>query len=222
MSVRDYVGLYEVSNWGRVRSLNYNHTGKVKVLKQCKNKDGYLLVDLCKDGKRKNCRVHRLVWETFVGKIPEGYELDHRDGDKTNNRLENLKCVTHEENVHNSVTFSRQLEAMKKLVQGQEWRKNVSEANRRKADDPEWRRKNAEALKKLHADPEYKKNLTEAVRKACNKPVLQIDKLTGEIIREWTCQSDVEMELGIYQGNISKCCNGKRKLAGGYIWRYAS
>lgn len=53
--IEGYEGLYQVSNLGNVKSLNYNRTGKEKVLKPTKNKkDGYLIVNLCKEGKLKN------------------------------------------------------------------------------------------------------------------------------------------------------------------------
>lgn len=59
--IEGYKGLYQVSNTGRVRSLNYLHTGKTKVMKQGKDKLGYKSVFLCKDGKNKGYLVHRLV-----------------------------------------------------------------------------------------------------------------------------------------------------------------
>ena len=52
-NIENYEGLYQVSTWGRVKSLKYNHTNKEKLLKQYKNKDDYLKVVLCKNGIRK-------------------------------------------------------------------------------------------------------------------------------------------------------------------------
>lgn len=86
--VKDYEGKYEVSNYGRVRSLNY---GKERVLQQCKNSCGYLMVPLCKDGKQKLCTVHRLVAEAF---IPNPYNLpqvNHINEDKQSNIVTNLE-----------------------------------------------------------------------------------------------------------------------------------
>lgn len=53
-----------------------------------------------------------------------------------------------------------------------------------------------------------------------SKPILQIDKQTGEIIKTWPCAREVERVLGINNGHISECCSGKLKSCGGYIWRY--
>lgn len=95
--VKDYEGLYEVSNFGRVRSLKF---GKVRILKLFKNSKGYLYVDLYKDGKRKEFRVHRLVWETFNGAIPDGMEVNHINEIKTDNSLWNLNLMTRKENIN--------------------------------------------------------------------------------------------------------------------------
>lgn len=50
---------------------------------------------------KKSCQVHRAIWVMEKGEIPEGYEIDHIDGDGLNNRLENLRCVTRSENFRN-------------------------------------------------------------------------------------------------------------------------
>lgn len=85
LPVKGYEGLYKVSDWGRVKSLNYRGTGKEKILHQTKSKSGYMTVHLCKDGKPKCCRVHRLVAEVFLPN-PDGLpEVNHIDEDKTNN-----------------------------------------------------------------------------------------------------------------------------------------
>jgi hypothetical protein len=55
-----------------------------------------------------------------------------------------------------------------------------------------------------------------------SKAILQIDKTTGDIVKEWKSAVEVERTLGVWQSNISACCNGKKryKTAGGYEWRY--
>ena len=95
--VKGYESLYDVSNWGRMRSLKF---GKVRVLKPCKGKDGYFRVGLRKVGKYKCFLVHRLVWEAFNGSIPEGYEINHIDENKHNNRLDNMNLLTHRQNMN--------------------------------------------------------------------------------------------------------------------------
>lgn len=95
-SVKDYEGLYEVSNYGRVRNCR---TGLV--LRPHKHRDGYLLVNLCKDGVMKSHSVHRLVamafpdlvdWtEDAKGRPFEELTVNHLNEDKSDNRVENLQ-----------------------------------------------------------------------------------------------------------------------------------
>ena len=94
-----YEGLYEVSSYGRVRSLDRYVKGKGesywlrkgKVLSPEKNKDGYLLVSLCCNGKRYLRTVHRLIAQAFIPNPDNLPEVNHLDEDKTNNRVDNLE-----------------------------------------------------------------------------------------------------------------------------------
>lgn len=88
-SIKDYEGLYEISDWGNVRSLNYGRTGKTKLLKPVKNINGYLFVRLCKDGKRKYKYVHRLVAEAFLPNPLNLPEVNH----KSECPMLNFACV---------------------------------------------------------------------------------------------------------------------------------
>lgn len=76
---------YQVSNLGNILSLNYNRTGKPKLLKLSYNKQGYLVVKLCKNRKGKTFRVNRLVAETFLPNPDNKPQVNHKDEDKTNN-----------------------------------------------------------------------------------------------------------------------------------------
>ena len=105
--IEGYEGRYKISNKGRVLSLSrykQNHTKKQYVEEKIisnyiNNKNGYVYVYLCKDGKYKNCRIHRLVAETFIPN-PNGFpQVNHIDGDKTNNNVENLEWCTASYNI---------------------------------------------------------------------------------------------------------------------------
>lgn len=107
--VKDFEGLYEVSNYGRVRSLdriiesNIGETIYKKIIKGCllspvSNGIGYLQVGLSNQGKIKRFYVHRLVYLIFFGEIPDDYEVNHIDHNKSNNSLSNLELVTKSEN----------------------------------------------------------------------------------------------------------------------------
>lgn len=93
--IQGFEGLYEVSNYGNVRSLKF---GKIKYLKPAKDGGGYYFVILCKNGIVKHFKVHRLVANAFI-ENPNGYnEINHIDEDKTNNKVENLEWCTHKYN----------------------------------------------------------------------------------------------------------------------------
>ena len=104
--IAGYEGLYEVSNQGRVRSLDRvvtSSSGQVyarkgRTLKVSPGNVGYPVVGLSRAGVVKNRLVHRLVLETFVGPPEEGLEACHNNGVKTDNRLSNLRWGTSAEN----------------------------------------------------------------------------------------------------------------------------
>ena len=78
-----YEGLYKVSNFGRILSLNYRNTGRAKLMNSGTDKDGYLKVNLRKNRKRKTCLVHRLVAETFLPNPDNLPQVNHKiEGDE--------------------------------------------------------------------------------------------------------------------------------------------
>ena len=88
-----YEGLYEVSNLGRVRSVDryYYRLHKGKVLSLSKNANGYLKVVLSCNGKCKTIKVHRIVAEAFLPNPDNLPQVNHKDEDKTNNSVDNLE-----------------------------------------------------------------------------------------------------------------------------------
>ena len=97
-TVPGFEGKYEVSDFGRVRSLSYKGGTKTMILSLARTRDGYLRARLNKNSKTYHRLVSRLVYEAFVGPIPEGMQVNHINEDKTDNRLENLNLMTPKEN----------------------------------------------------------------------------------------------------------------------------
>lgn len=98
--------LYEVSNYGNVRSWKNNKWGKADYPKQLSKylgNNGYYTVVLLNDRHEKKKTVHRLVARAFIGKPGEKIQVRHMDGSRTNNRLENLKYGTQKDNSQDSV-----------------------------------------------------------------------------------------------------------------------
>ena len=146
--VRNYEGLYEISNLARVRrvargklfsaeqidaakdmfakgaalgavaaflstsvttAFNIKH-GKTwagdsgaRPVKTHVARDHYVRFSPCKDGKYTKVAVHRAMWEAFMGPIPEGMEINHKNLDRADNRLENLELLTHRENIQHAI-----------------------------------------------------------------------------------------------------------------------
>lgn len=114
--IEGYEGLYQISNYGSVKSLGNGKTRKEKVLKPTKNKDGYLRVGLCKQGKRKMYLVHRLVTSAFI-ENPNNYEqINHRDEQKTNNHVTNLEWCTRSYNINYGTRTERATASLSKQV----------------------------------------------------------------------------------------------------------
>ena len=111
-AVVGYEGFYEVSNQGRVRSLDREVAhwrggtrwmkGRVRALVKMQAR-GYLGVHLSREGYSKMHAVHKLVAEAFLGPCPEGMEVAHNDGDPRNPRLENLRYATRSDNNRDKV-----------------------------------------------------------------------------------------------------------------------
>lgn len=87
--IEGYEGLYQVSNFGRVRRFYKN--GKVRILKPLSNKKGYLRVNLRKDNLLKTLSIHRLVAQAFLPNPNNLSQVNHKDEDKTNNNVSNLE-----------------------------------------------------------------------------------------------------------------------------------
>jgi len=95
-----YEGIYEVSNLGRVRRVKpgkHTHVGLIR--RPSPNGAGYLTLGLWRDGQGSGyIAVHELVAEAWIAPRPPGHEVNHKDGNKRNNRPQNLEWVTRGDN----------------------------------------------------------------------------------------------------------------------------
>ena len=94
-----YEGQYSIDSEGTVWSLKY---GKMKKLKATCNGNGYMRLNLSKDGKIKKYYIHRLLAEAYLPDFCEDLQVDHIDRDRTNNCISNLRMVTHQQNMFNT------------------------------------------------------------------------------------------------------------------------
>lgn len=176
--IQGYEGLYQVSNKGRVKSLNryVNYKGTLyfkheRILKQNIQKAGNnkrCAVVLCKNSKTKSIRVHRLVAEAFIPNPESKPFIDHIDTDSTNNNVENLRWVTAKENSNNPITLKHQSEVKKghpywgrPLTEDE--RKKISVANTGRHPSDETRKKLSESHKGKKWSEESRQKLSKSL-----------------------------------------------------------
>jgi hypothetical protein len=101
LPLKNFEHAYEISNLGRVRLIiNWKSHKSGYVMHPNKDRLGYKRYHLTdKNGERRSYSAHRMMYETFIGEIPPGYDVDHINNQKGDNRLINLQLLTHRENV---------------------------------------------------------------------------------------------------------------------------
>lgn len=204
-NIPNYEGLYQVSNLGNIRSLDKfsftnNRFNKMKrkvkgrILKPYLNeKTGYLQIVLSNNKKQKTWLVHRLVAQTFISNLENKPQVNHIDGDKNNNNINNLEWCTCSENIKHAFI------------------NNLSHSNFKVQCGS-----NHHFFGKHHSTEAKQK-----MKESHYKKVAQYDK-NNNLIKIWDGIKQVQEKLNINNGNISECCKQKRKTAGGYIWRYVN
>ena len=122
--IEGYEGLYQVSNQGRVKSLERKvdnghciRTVPERILKPNKTKKGYQLVNLWKEGKIKRMSVHRLVAKAFLPNPENLPQVNHKDENPSNNHVDNLEWCDARYNINYGSRTERMIEKQSKPVQ---------------------------------------------------------------------------------------------------------
>lgn len=167
LPVVNYEGIYEVSDQGRVRSLDRKDArgrqrrGRMRSL--AKQPSGHLTVALCRERVQQHYQVHWLVLEAFVGPRPAGMFGCHWDDDPSNNHLDNLRWATRSENVKDSVrNGTHHMARRTHCPQGHEY---TPENTYRKPSGQRYCRECRRAYKEAHRDEIRAKNREYGQRK---------------------------------------------------------
>lgn len=198
-------GYYEVSNKGNIVSY---HKGYRHILKPSITKKGYLRLSIsfC-DGKKRKF-VHRIVAESFLENTLGYNEVNHKDGNKLNNNVDNLEfCSSKYNSWHkfNVLGYVVSCETRRKLSQ---YRKG--------------KRLSDELRAKISIGHLGKKRSKESVLKTAMghmKKVAQLDK-EGNMIAVFNSIKEASNATGTMASEISSVCNGRRKTAKGCIWKF--
>lgn len=187
-----YEGLYQVSNLGRVKSLDrFCIDGRKRcgqIMKQVITNGGYFAVGLRKGKGQKRYLVHRLVAEAFIPNTDNKPCVDHINTIRTDNRVCNLRWCTYKENCNNIKTLKHLSDSVKGEKNGMYGR---------------------------HLTEEQKEHL----RLLKQKKVLMYDKEMN-FIREYNSSDDVAKELNVTSGAIRKCCCGVLFTVKNYHFKY--
>ena len=204
--IKDYEGLYQVSNLGRIKSCERivkrgdNHKPVKERILKMGDKCGYKYVILSKSGKGKTGWVHRLVAQAFISNPDNLSCINHKDENPTNNRVDNLEwCTYRYNNTYNDIAKRRML--------------NVDYAKR--AANTDWK------ARKEHTDFVQRTKNTDYVSIGLKhrKPIYQYD-IYGKFIKRWECVYDICVEYNVKPEAIRANCLGKCKVTVGYMWRY--
>lgn len=234
-----YEGKYQVSNLGRVMSLMYAKSDNPKLMKLSLDKNGYQHITL-KRGKKLSCKVHRLVAQAFIPNPNNLPQVNHKDEDKTNNRVENLEWCT--ANYNTSYNNGRERRTLSRTANGSRGAEKVVSQFDLEGKFIKTFQSIAKATIETNIDgASISRCCKHRVRSAGGfiwvwgnsqesvneyqyghnrkKPRAQYD-LSGHLIKIYPSALEASKMTGVPRQNINACCSNRTKTAGGYVWRY--
>lgn len=229
-----YEGSYMVSNLGRVKSLDrqvLNHgtpiLKKSKIISQFDNGRGYKMVQLNFNNKSKKEYVHRLVYKSFCGEIPIGFEINHISKCKHQNNVDNLEILTRKENMEYSkddildathkpcYLYNKDGFFVKEYL-------SIKEASEDNNISPSAVVNSCTRFNKYGCEKHFRYFKTEKIEipKRKYKKILMFSYNKKEFVREFDSAKDAAEFLECNTNNIVCACLGKTKTCKGYIFEY--
>ena len=217
--IKGYEGLYQISNLGRIKRLVSVKCKTERFLSITKDKKfNYCRVMLSKDNETKRFLIHRLLAEHFIPNPHQKPCIDHINGNRSDNRLENLRWCTHKENNNFPIARKNNSDAQKRLRTNIEWANKNNEAVSKAMKRPEVRAKLSIAAKNIWKNPDY---LEKQIKNRPKKGVCKYD-MNDVFMSEYVSIIEAQRSTGINSSSIIRCCKGKSMCAGGFKWKYKS
>lgn len=201
---------YSISTNGNIISNVYKEPRRLHPVIDSR---GYYYVRI----KNKAYSVHRLVALTFIPTNDTTLHIDHIDGNRLNNHISNLRWCTQKENSNNPITRARISRSLMGGKRTPEQRERMSIAQK-KAKPMLGKHHSKETLEKF----KHRRNGMKGKLGKDNpnsRPVAMIDR-DGNTIEVFDSSLIINQLYGIARESICRCCNGKQKTAGGYMWKY--
>lgn len=255
--IEGYEGLYQVSNLGNVKSLDrtqiqkrgdlyYNRKYKGQIIKPHLTHKGYCAIGVTKNNKHKNFSVHRLVAKAFIPNPENKPEVNHIDGNKQNNMVNNLEWCTRSENLKHAYNSKLKICTKKhretaKYQCKKNFNKKILQYDLNGDFIKEWN-SITEASNFYNISISCISQCCQGITKSAYKYIwryktpnfpLKISSCTKQyrcvsvlqynfqyvFIKEYKSLTDASQKTNINISHISDCIRGKRKTAGGYMWK---
>ena len=242
---------YDLSNGKKIKDFEtyyvfpngniYNTKSKILLKPTIKN-DNYQHVGLSKNGKKTDFLVHILVANTFISKPSDKTFINHKDGNKSNNNISNLEWVTNSENILHALNIglintrnvifdfiiqynldNKEIEKFNSITEASR-HTNINRNSITKACNGIYKTAGSYIWKYIKNNNIVKiENVkVENVKVEENKVFIIQFNLNNVEIAKYNSICEASIKTNIYKKGISNVCNGYKKTAGGYIWKFSN
>lgn len=230
--IKDYEGEYQISSFGRIKSFKKNKKNGLLMKPKRDGQNRYYIICLSKNGISNYYLIHRLVAQTFLPNPNNLPQVNHIDGNKKNNKLENLEWVTCSENITHAYKLKLNSKGTSIYIIDVFTGKIIEEcysinlaSKITGLDDVTIRgilNGDCGTYGKFTFIETDEENLEEEIKNKLRRTyvIQMIDKNTNEVIKEFCNHLEAKQFMNITSNAIHNCLQGISKTALGYKWRY--